>query len=298
MAKLTWEAGDILPQIHCPLFTRLPAEIRIEIFEYALTAFDDTSNPYREDDYFFRPGYEYRQVLSTTLPQTCRHIYCETRLLSALVNELVGWYTTTRAPPPKLESANSIKKDLVMTREQFSLTRIHLHTQQYWLESRHFIELLKRWKTSPRSLHITWFWESGAALAFNPKKFGQPTPGVFGAEDPFARGSWGLAFRHIPDLQEFKLELETVVPKKAELANVVSHASTWKFPSADGKYLKLNEGKTISTSWLGPKVYNSYHELPFLTRALTRVAPNNKEKQEFIVTTLTWVPQAIATVAS
>lgn len=49
------------------LFSMLPTEIRVYIFELALTTHDDMSKPYRADRFFYRPGYHYHQKLDRAL---------------------------------------------------------------------------------------------------------------------------------------------------------------------------------------------------------------------------------------
>lgn len=78
-------------QDQCPLFSRLPAEVRIIIFEYTLT-------DYESSDYFYaaadisvelemRHDYRPRRSTSTQLLRTCQRIYSETWLMPFILAE-------------------------------------------------------------------------------------------------------------------------------------------------------------------------------------------------------------------
>lgn len=291
-SKLEWDNSAILPQIKCPIFSRLPAEIRTRVFEYTLSAYDDPTDLDRNHGCYHGPRYECRQIISTALLRTCRRIYSEARLIPALVNELVGSPTLFMTQSSKFKGTNDLMKESLMTKEQFRLIRVQLYTHQFWLESVRFVDVLKSWKASPRSLCITLrhtdWWASlqrTSTLALDPKQYGQPEVGVFKTEtEPFAKGSWGSALRHIPDLQEFEMELETTVAKKEQLARIVSYAPTWRFPLSDRTYLKLDERRTRSISRVGPVAF-------FDTSRRYRDKTGSTDMQELSLVSLTWTIQ-------
>ena len=282
-SKLEWNNSAVLPQIECPFFSRFPAEIRTRVFEYALSAYDD-------------PTDLNRQIISTSLLRTCRRIYSEARLLPALVNELVGSATLTLTQCSIFKGTSELRKESLMTREQFRLIRVQIYTQQFWLESVEFVDALKSWKTSPRSLCITLRhsdWRAScyrtSALALDPKQYGVAEAGVFRTEtEPFAEGSWGSALRHIPDLQEFEMELETTVTKKEQLAMIVSYAPTWRFPLSDRSCLKLDERRTRWTSRVGSRF------LGYSPRR-SRDKTSSRDMLELSVVSLIWTIQDLPT---
>ena len=95
MTSNTLENAD--PQSASPLFNRIPAEIRNEIFEYALTAYDDKTNPYQTGSYYYRPGHRYAHKVDTDLLLTCRRIYAETKDIPASINPYTCWFEKSTA---------------------------------------------------------------------------------------------------------------------------------------------------------------------------------------------------------
>ena len=65
------------PQPDCPLFAKLPAEIRLKVFELALSEHEDLSRPIMTDNFFYRPRYFFKTRIFTDLLRTCRRIYAE-----------------------------------------------------------------------------------------------------------------------------------------------------------------------------------------------------------------------------
>ena len=65
------------PQRNCPLFSKLPPEIRLKIFYLALSEHEDSSLPMKTDSLFYRPRYFFKTRIFTDLLRTCRLIYAE-----------------------------------------------------------------------------------------------------------------------------------------------------------------------------------------------------------------------------
>lgn len=65
------------PQRNCPLFSKLPVEIRLKIFELALSEHEDSSIPIETNNLFYRPRYFFKTRIFTDLLRTCRMIYAE-----------------------------------------------------------------------------------------------------------------------------------------------------------------------------------------------------------------------------
>lgn len=72
------QSGTINAQEACPLFSKLPPEIRNMVFDLALTPFNDLKRPLPPGSYYHRPGNTHAQIIDTTLLCTCRRIYLET----------------------------------------------------------------------------------------------------------------------------------------------------------------------------------------------------------------------------
>lgn len=64
-------------QSQSPLFSVLPGEIRNEIFSLALIQFEDDTDSYKEDSYWYRPGFTAPRKSSSALLRTCKAVYLE-----------------------------------------------------------------------------------------------------------------------------------------------------------------------------------------------------------------------------
>ncbi|KAL8998127.1 MAG: hypothetical protein Q9169_002748 [Polycauliona sp. 2 TL-2023] len=246
------------PQLNCPLLSRIPPEIRAHIFELALTAYEDpNAKKYRQDAYYYRPGFTRAHRIDTSLLSTCRRIYWETSNFPASINEHTSWYW--REPP-------GIKKNFPPIDDRPSsiircqgLRIAHVFAQQIWLEGDGFTGYTALWEDAcPTTLIITlrhsdwWWWEEGAPLTMDPKQPGKASITRHSQpSDPFAPRSWGNQFRKIKGLRKLVLELETVETKKSELDAIVDRAEGWKFVLGDDRTLSLNKSKTRRTGWLG-----------------------------------------------
>ncbi|MCJ1388469.1 hypothetical protein MMC18_001316 [Xylographa bjoerkii] len=243
--------GDIDPQLSCPLFKLLPPEIRHLIFSFALTAYD-YGKPYHKGTFHDRPGYHYPRRINTELLRTCKNIYLECCLLPVMLNEIVCWRAPDRGPPDYKEPETG---PLPGTVEQIAVTRLHIFTQQAWLEC--WASVAEDSQPSRRIIHFTirhtdwWDWEHGRALHLDPKQAGQASQPFCGESEPFPDDSWGGAFRHLHGLQQFVLELETVKSKRAELDGIIVRAAGWHIPLGDGNILVLDESRTVYSAWRG-----------------------------------------------
>jgi hypothetical protein len=65
------------PQRNCPLFSKLPTEVRLKIFDLALSEHEDAPLPMDMGSFFYRPRYFFKTRIFTDLLRTCRRIYAE-----------------------------------------------------------------------------------------------------------------------------------------------------------------------------------------------------------------------------
>lgn len=77
MNNITLEVIPTNFQRQSPLFGVLPGEIRNEIFALALVQYEDDKKPYREDSYWYRPGFSGPRRSSSALLRTCKLAYAE-----------------------------------------------------------------------------------------------------------------------------------------------------------------------------------------------------------------------------
>lgn len=88
---------DLLPsnfQTQSPLWGKLPAEIRNEIFTWALSQYEDLSRAYPEDAYWYRPGFRGPLKSSTALLRTCRLAHQEGRKVFLRGLDFAFWFGT------------------------------------------------------------------------------------------------------------------------------------------------------------------------------------------------------------
>ncbi|MCJ1397783.1 hypothetical protein MMC11_000979 [Xylographa trunciseda] len=72
---------SIDPQDDCPLFNKIPPEIRHIIFSLTLSAYNNGA-PYRKGSFYDRPGYHYRHRIDTALLLTCKLVVVEVHHIS------------------------------------------------------------------------------------------------------------------------------------------------------------------------------------------------------------------------
>ena len=277
----TWPTidSDWNLQARCPLFNKVPAEIRDRIFLFALSPFDDLHHPWKPGQHWYRPGHHYPQKLDTRLLQTCKRIYHECRLMPIKLNEFVfhlldGPYDPVYpAEPAKVGVAGRLS---CLTKDQQGCVEsLHYFVQQTWLEdwpsaiawrARHF----------PKKLTLTlrrtdwWPWEldeeSSDILGICPWLPGRVTRQMMEAEplDPALdyiqsrmlqagvqqHTIWGRMFAQPERLESLEIQLETEIKKKDQLDAVVDRAKRWKFPRPGGAHFSWT-GEISETKWEG-----------------------------------------------
>ncbi|KAH6874651.1 hypothetical protein BKA70DRAFT_1350031 [Coprinopsis sp. MPI-PUGE-AT-0042] len=104
MGVLPGNLSHIHPQIDSPLFSKIPPEIREEIFTLSVSSYLDDSQTYPFHSYWYRPGYTAPRKTSLSLLLTCKAIYGEARDLvfkeGTGNDELIIYYGYTKHRPP------------------------------------------------------------------------------------------------------------------------------------------------------------------------------------------------------
>ncbi|KAM0547209.1 hypothetical protein ACHAPJ_010469 [Fusarium lateritium] len=186
MADLLHEgilAKESDPQTDCPLFWRIPAEVRDSIFSYVLTDHPDPAphQQYRENACYTRPFYFAVQTTDVRLLRTCRAIYRETWHKPFLLREQTKWATNSDRSPPMLEYNRArlpLPKMLQKIAKQQSqdkveIDRLRVFAQMFKLEEGGLAEILSMPLLAPRTVTLTirhtdwWYWEDDAPLAFD-----------------------------------------------------------------------------------------------------------------------------------
>lgn len=96
------------PQSRCPLFTKIPPEIRNLIFSLVLEPQDRT--PIDNEQYYYRPDYSCTRFIDTTLLRVCRRIYLETRMMVSTRDSVLRIWLGDRARAPTSDTNSFIRK--------------------------------------------------------------------------------------------------------------------------------------------------------------------------------------------
>ena len=244
------------PQKECPLFGRIPGELRNEIFRLALTAYPGKQIPYDKSAYRCRPGFRYAGMrIDTALLRTCRRIYREARFVPLQNYVHVQWcddyYTDPYATVSRERNLEGIKALYPW------LSSLHLFTLQYWLEWNRLAVFgnprLRNLKITIRHYDWTLLTDRGP-LELDAKQEG-PAEAIHyrKASDDFDQDSWGRQFLSLKRLETFELELETIEARRNELDGIIERAKSWRFPLRDGNVLALNPARNRKTAWRGTR---------------------------------------------
>ncbi|KAF2722066.1 hypothetical protein K431DRAFT_284272 [Polychaeton citri CBS 116435] len=279
------------PQSRSPLFAILPRELRDLIFQFATAPFPDPSHPYKENEYYYRPGHTARWKTDTNLLLTCRRVWLEANAFPMLQAEHCFWYYRAAPDSRKAKWFESLTR---INRENFGT--LHLYAQMFVIEgftsreghlkcvfmrdSQHHLKQ-QNWLAKlpepfqPKIFHVTirhtdwWYWEDEAPLQL--------------------KDNWVKALLDSPDLrstQTLILELETLDYKREQLERILERIR--RFESEKRKthivngsptttYFELAGEPKIST-WSGPANLDGETYHPYA----------GKETLNYHVVTLTW----------
>ncbi|KAI1367941.1 hypothetical protein F5Y08DRAFT_297366 [Xylaria arbuscula] len=125
-------------QLDCPLFSKLPAELREIIWDYTLTGYEDLDALYPLDRPYARPGQAAPFRIDLALLLTCRAVYLETFLVPFQVNPLVMFDGHPDVVPPE-NPLQCTPSNLRLCRKlrpwQFAnISSVDMSVQQFMLE--------------------------------------------------------------------------------------------------------------------------------------------------------------------
>ncbi|KAK7533099.1 uncharacterized protein J3D65DRAFT_532316, partial [Phyllosticta citribraziliensis] len=194
-------------QQQSPLWGKLPAEIRNQIFELAVSQHLDPSRPYEEGSFHYRPGYTHTFRVCTALLQTCRLAWSETHSIPMRSATIPIWESTARGPDGRMRphSITSFSRSVLTAANIRDMEHVQFFPQLYWLESNNLSRIFRNACFRPRRITITirhtdwWWWENDEDLHLNDVSFTLP-----------------------PSTEELVFEFETLVHKKSQLNPIVS----------------------------------------------------------------------------
>ncbi|KAF2812957.1 uncharacterized protein BDZ99DRAFT_568237 [Mytilinidion resinicola] len=258
----------INPQQQCPLFSRLPRELRDEVFAYALlnTCHDPFHRGFPQSERASK-----KHDIALPLLLTCRAVYSETRYLPISLNAISVGNNASK----KGDIAPSFPKRPHQLPERLG-NLLHNHAQaidytlmQTFLEVGYHFQSFTNFLTGPEPVkYLTlrlermdwWTWETApgdvardGGLALDQSVGAgsvenRPTAGVMrelaqrrrergrldgvaiARDEDGAAAGWGVALsRDFPGLKELEMVFESFRAKKAQLEEVVRCAETWEF---------------------------------------------------------------------
>lgn len=236
------------PQVDSPLFQELPAEVRSNIFTYALTDYPDPSpdKAYGQSTCYTRPSYFAPRKSDTALLQTCRRAYQECWFLPFLLREQIHWCVGDhdRAPPgyevsdARRQLARTLQTIKYQQKQDFQIQHLRVFAQMFMLERGELASFLRVPYLDPQVLTLTirhadwWHWEDDEPLRFE--------------------GSWiPTVSQHLKTgLREVRIELETLERKKDQVDEIAKQMmQKWFFKRPDGVVL-YGADKEV-TRWKG-----------------------------------------------
>lgn len=137
----TWDLQhDLTPsnfQSQCPLFGRLPGEIRNDIFSLVLVQYEDQDEgkAYPVDSYWYRPGFRGPRRSSSALLRTCKLAYAEGQKVFLRELEWAFWFSTSVSTPGR--GAFGARPNLTYIRRPWPRRPFHEHRMPLLLPKTH-----------------------------------------------------------------------------------------------------------------------------------------------------------------
>lgn len=235
--------GSAIRQIRSALLTKIPAEIRTEIFTLVLQSYPDQSpeREYHRCEAYVRPGYSAPLVTCTAVLRTCRAVYQEYWQFPFFLREQIYWAALQEwCCPPAYNLATALKKlrssfPMLWLRQEFRDLRVF--AQVYSLEKDGIMNRILNVGIRPHIITITirhtdWFnWENG------PLKL---------------EGKWTRGVSKVlpTSVRQLIIELETVRRMKEQVDELASQMmEKWLFKREDG--VTLSPQSVAYSTWSG-----------------------------------------------
>ncbi|KAE8140173.1 hypothetical protein BDV38DRAFT_27357 [Aspergillus pseudotamarii] len=225
-------------QRQSPLFSRLPSEIREEIFAFVLSSYDDTTRAYQKETYWTRPGHYGPQHVSTGLLRTCKRIYTEAWFMPFIFAEHTE-YLTASDRKPRSATWSDCLKIMDADYEKLQPRFIRIFAQMWVLEpGDRFQQTLDMPHFYPKQITLTirytdfWFWEDDEPLRID--------------------STWVNKIRFPESVSRFCIEFESIERRKNEVDYIAREAAEkWYFRRKDGFLLTPHESETPVFKWTG-----------------------------------------------
>ncbi|KAK5131644.1 hypothetical protein LTR08_000771 [Meristemomyces frigidus] len=234
-------------QTESPIY-QLPKELRDIIFALATAPYDDPQQLYKKTDSHYRPGHTARHKTDTSLLLTCRRTWLETNALPMLQAKHTLWFRSA------LNLRNVRYLQIFVNKHQAeTVLRDALET---WV-----FPAGKLPDCKPKVLQITlrrldWLrWRTGSPLPFNH--------------------AWVQDILDSPvlaELEEFRLELETLESTKAQQDEIVEYLmrlegkprrSSAVYPDRSTASQLVRQASPVTWQWTGPASVNGKQYDPY-----------------------------------
>ncbi|CAL5870573.1 uncharacterized protein PFLUO_LOCUS4812 [Penicillium psychrofluorescens] len=231
-------------QKQCPLFSTLPAEIRYDIFAYALTAAPDSTQPIDDEGYCTRPGYETRHRTWTELLRSCKRIYMEAWFMPFLCSEHAFFMASRDRSQSRIMTVSEMQQwlDLIHQRHgEVQGGRIRIFAQLWCLEQSRFQGIFDMDNFNPKTVTLTirytdtWFWENNEPLRI--------------------AGAWNQNLILPDSVTNFNMEIESIEHRKAEVDYIANQAAEkWCLKRADNCRMVADKSTISVSRWTGSSV--------------------------------------------
>ncbi|CAH0045772.1 unnamed protein product [Clonostachys solani] len=235
-------------QTRSALLTKIPPEIRTEIFTLVLQSYPDQSpeRKYDGSEAFARPGYSAPLETCTAVLRTCRAVYQEYWQFPFFLREQIHWAVNSGLRcPPTYSLATALKKlqssfPMLWLRQEFRDLRVF--TQVYALEKEGIMNRILSVGVRPHIITITirhtdWCnWENG------PLKL---------------EGNWTRGVSKVlpTSVRQLIIELESVRRMKEQVDELASQMmEKWLFQRDDG--VTLSPQSVAYSTWRGKSMRN------------------------------------------
>lgn len=220
------------PQTSSPLFVKLSAELRLQIFRYVLAEYEDRSRPYKPSDHkdefafihYSRPGWEAPWLIDTSLLHTCRRVYLEAGHLPMRLATLRFCYDIpsphdSYGGPDKYSEIGKVGILDVTRNNLANVTKIHIQTSSWGLQEARKMAFFYEWENyrgpdpfpNLETLTITVGWA----------RWFSEGPGYFDY-DQFDYDDW-------PEVKKFlRLEFETDTHDEDHVKSVDDMLEEWR----------------------------------------------------------------------
>ncbi|KAF2110396.1 hypothetical protein BDV96DRAFT_651041 [Lophiotrema nucula] len=287
-SKTAVDTNSAHNQLQSPLFGKLPAEIRNEIFELALQEYEDPERPYEKDTYYTRPGFTGRKRIDVALMQTCKLAYAEARMVPFKSLELSFYLgNSSRVPgeyrrngPPRRGAGSDCHEALGnehLSMEQWSaIKHVHIFPQLYAFNGASIASRFgnrKDFKPSVVTITIRyadwWYWENNRKLELMNLRTHTIT--------------W-------PDsVEKIVMEFETREGKRKELEHIIKEImddpAGWQYSRENTGPLCIDRDEGVKEwNWDGPTTFGGTTSYPH---------HGDKDSMAYVVKALTWKPAPV-----